>query len=91
MLMTGQKEFSDFALGLRISSEYWKPRRNHDKDFAEEIIIDGNQSKIVYHAFTENDPCNVSQTSLKAKEILGWDVTVNRAEGMKITIVLIIV
>jgi hypothetical protein len=30
MLMISRKQFWIATLGLRISSEYWKPRRNHD-------------------------------------------------------------
>jgi dTDP-glucose 4,6-dehydratase len=33
----------------------------------------------------ENDPLQRQPDITKAEEILGWDVTINRADGMKIT------
>jgi dTDP-glucose 4,6-dehydratase len=73
---------SDYVYPVNIGN----PDEITIKDFAEEIIkLTGTNQKIVYHALPENDPLQRQPDITKAKEILGWDVTVNRAEGMKIT------
>lgn len=56
------------------------------RDFAEEIIkLTGTQQKIVYHPLPINDPMQRQPDITKAREILGWEPKVGRAEGMKIT------
>jgi dTDP-glucose 4,6-dehydratase len=56
------------------------------KDFADEIIkLTGTSQKVVYHPLPMNDPLQRQPDTTKAKEILGWEAKVNRAEGMKIT------
>ncbi len=56
------------------------------KDFADEIItLTGTNQKVVYHPLPINDPLQRQPDTTKAKEILGWDPKVPRAEGMKIT------
>ncbi len=57
------------------------------KQFAEEVVkITGSKSKIVYQELPEDDP-KVRQPNIsRAKEILGWEPKVDRAEGLKITI-----
>lgn len=73
---------SDYAYPLNIGN----PDEITIKDFAEEIIkLTGTNQKIVYHPLPENDPLQRQPDITKAKAILGWDVTINRAEGMKIT------
>jgi len=57
------------------------------KEFAEEVIkITGTKSKIVYNPLPEDDP-KVRQPNIdRARNILGWEPKVNRAEGLLITI-----
>ena len=56
------------------------------KDFAEEIIkLTGTSQKIIYKPLPTDDPKQRQPDITKAKEILGWQPTVNRADGLKIT------
>ncbi len=56
------------------------------KEFAEEIIkLTGTQQKIVYKPLPTDDPKQRRPDITRAKEILGWQPKVNRAEGLKIT------
>ncbi len=56
------------------------------KQFAEEIItLTGTQQKIVYMPLPQDDPKQRQPDITKAKQILGWQPTVSRAEGLKIT------
>ncbi|MEQ9441679.1 MAG: SDR family oxidoreductase [Cyclobacteriaceae bacterium] len=56
------------------------------KDFAEEIIkLTGTDQKIVYKPLPKDDPMQRQPDITKAKEILGWEPTVSRSEGLKIT------
>ncbi len=56
------------------------------KDFAEEIIkLTGTDQKIVYKPLPKDDPMQRKPDILRAKEILGWEPTVSRAEGLKVT------
>jgi dTDP-glucose 4,6-dehydratase len=56
------------------------------KDFAEEIIkLTGTTQKIVYKELPVDDPKQRQPDITKAKEILGWEPKVNRADGLKIT------
>ena len=56
------------------------------KEFAEEIIkLTGTKQKIVYKPLPQDDPKQRQPDITKAKEILGWEPKVNRAEGLKIT------
>ena len=56
------------------------------KEFAEEIVkLTGTQQKIVYKALPQDDPKQRQPNTTKAKNILGWDAKVSRAEGLKIT------
>ena len=56
------------------------------KDFAEEIIkLTGTTQKIIYKDLPMNDPLQRQPDITKAREILGWEPKVGRAEGMKIT------
>lgn len=55
-------------------------------DFAEEIIkLTNTKQKVVYHDLPVNDPKQRKPDITKAKELLGWEPKVNRAEGLKIT------
>src|SRR6218665_572914 len=56
------------------------------KEFAEEIIkLTGTSQKLVYRDLPVDDPKQRRPDITKAKEILGWEPKVNRAEGLKIT------
>jgi dTDP-glucose 4,6-dehydratase len=54
--------------------------------FAEEIIaLTGTDQKLVYKPLPKDDPMQRQPNTTKAKEILGWEAKVSRAEGLKIT------
>lgn len=56
------------------------------KDFAEEIIkLTGTNQKIIYKPLPTDDPKQRQPDISRAKEILGWQPTISRAEGLKIT------
>lgn len=56
-------------------------------DFAKEIqSLTGNQSKIIFKDLPKDDPKQRQPDITKAKEILGWQPTINRSEGLKITL-----
>lgn len=56
------------------------------KDFAEEIIkLTNTKQKIVYQPLPINDPMKRQPSIKKAKELLGWEPQIDRAEGMKRT------
>ena len=56
------------------------------KDFAEEIIqLTGTKQKIVYKDLPKDDPKQRQPDITKAREILGWEPKVSRADGLKIT------
>jgi dTDP-glucose 4,6-dehydratase len=55
-------------------------------DFAKEIIaLTGTDQKIVFHDLPKDDPKQRKPDITRAKEILGWEPTIGRAEGLKIT------
>ena len=55
-------------------------------DFAQEIIdLTGTDQKVVFLDLPKDDPKQLKPDITKAKEILGWEPTVNRSEGLKIT------
>ncbi len=56
------------------------------KDFAEEIIkLTGTDQKVVYKELPKDDPKQRQPDISKAREILGWEPKVDRAEGLKLT------
>lgn len=56
------------------------------KDFAEEVLkLTGSTVKIVYKPLPVDDPKQRKPDITKAKEILGWEPKVDRAEGLKAT------
>lgn len=56
------------------------------KQFAEEIIaLTGTNQKIVYNPLPVDDPKQRQPDITKAREILGWEPKVSRAEGLQIT------
>jgi len=73
---------SDYAQPVNIGN----PDEISLKDFAEEIIkLTGTAQKIVYKPLPTDDPKQRQPDITKAKTILGWQPTVNRADGLKIT------
>jgi len=55
-------------------------------DFAQEIIdLTGTDQKVVFLDLPKDDPKQRKPDITKAREILGWEPTVNRSEGLKIT------
>lgn len=56
------------------------------KQFCEEIIkLTGTTQKIVYKELPQDDPKQRRPDITKAKELLGWEPKIGRAEGLKIT------
>src|SRR6187455_2580196 len=56
------------------------------KDFAEEIIkLTGTKQKVVYHDLPKDDPKQRQPDITKARELLGWQPTISRKDGLKIT------
>lgn len=56
------------------------------RDFAEEIIkLTGTTQKIIFKPLPENDPKQRQPDITKAKELLGWEPKIDRAEGLRRT------
>ncbi|MCX2433073.1 MULTISPECIES: UDP-glucuronic acid decarboxylase family protein [unclassified Pedobacter] len=75
-----------------LMSEYAQPVNigNPDeitiKQFCEEIIkLTNTSQKIVYRELPQDDPKQRRPDITKAREILGWEPKVGRAEGLRIT------
>lgn len=74
--------FSDYAQPVNIGN----PDEITMMDFAEEIIkLTGTDQKIVCKDLPVDDPKQRRPDIAKAKELLGWEPKVSRAEGLKIT------
>lgn len=73
---------SDYFMPVNIGN----PDEISLKDFAEEVIkLTGTTQKIVYKPLPIDDPKQRKPDITRAKEILGWEPKVNRAEGLKKT------
>lgn len=73
---------SDYAQPVNIGN----PSEITIKEFAEEIIkLTRTNQKVVYHDLPKDDPKQRQPDITKAKQILGWEPKVSRAEGLKIT------
>ena len=56
------------------------------KEFAEEILkLTGAKCNIIHMPLPADDPKQRKPDISKAKELLGWEPTVNRAEGLALT------
>jgi len=56
-------------------------------EFAEEILaLTGSKSKIAYHPLPQDDPKVRRPNISRAKTLLGWEPTVPRSEGLKVTL-----
>jgi dTDP-glucose 4,6-dehydratase len=73
---------SDYALPVNIGN----PSEISLKEFAEEVLkLTGNKVKITYKPLPADDPKQRKPDITKAKQLLGWEPKVGRAEGLKIT------
>jgi len=73
---------SDYSMPVNIGN----PNEISLKDFAEEVLkLTGSSVKIIYKPLPVDDPKQRQPDITKAKEILGWSPTVERAEGLKRT------
>lgn len=73
---------SDYPLPVNIGN----PAEITIKEFAEEIIkLTGTSQKIVAKPLPQDDPKQRQPDITQAREILGWEPKVSRAEGLKIT------
>lgn len=73
---------SDYAEPVNIGN----PQEITIKEFAEEIIkLTGTTQKIVYKPLPADDPKQRQPDITRAKKILNWEPTVERAHGLKIT------
>jgi len=73
---------SDYAQPVNIGN----PDEITIQQFCEEIIkLTGTAQKIVYKELPQDDPKQRRPDITKAREILGWEPKVGRAEGLKIT------
>ncbi len=74
---------SDYHLPVNIGN----PSEITIKEFGEEIArLTGVEFKPTYQALPENDPMKRRPDITKAKEILGWEPKVDRAEGLRRTL-----
>lgn len=75
--------FSDYALPVNVGN----PSEITIKEFAEEICkLTGVELKVEYQPLPKDDPQKRQPDITKAREILGWEPQVNRAEGLKRTL-----
>ncbi|NBU05693.1 MAG: SDR family oxidoreductase, partial [Sphingobacteriia bacterium] len=73
---------SDYHLPINIGN----PSEITIKEFGEEILkLTGANQKLISLPLPKDDPKQRRPDITKAKEILGWEPKVNRAEGLKIT------
>lgn len=73
---------SDYAQPMNVGN----PDEITIKDFAEEIIkLTGTDQKVIYKDLPVDDPKQRQPDITKAREILGWEPKIDRAEGLKRT------
>jgi dTDP-glucose 4,6-dehydratase len=73
---------SDYAQPVNVGN----PDEISLKDFAEEIIrLTGTKQQIVYKPLPADDPKQRQPDITRARQLLNWQPTVARAEGLKIT------
>jgi dTDP-glucose 4,6-dehydratase len=73
---------SDYHLPMNIGN----PVEITIREFAEEIVkLTGTSQKIISKPLPQDDPKQRKPDITKAKQILGWEPKVSRAEGLKIT------
>ena len=73
---------SDYTLPVNIGN----PDEITIREFAEEIVrLTGTQQKIIYQPLPRDDPRQRQPNITKARQLLGWEPKVSRAEGLMIT------
>ncbi|MDI1356402.1 MAG: SDR family oxidoreductase [bacterium] len=73
---------SDYHLPVNIGN----PSEITIKEFGDEILkLTGAKQKLISKPLPKDDPKQRRPDITKAREILGWEPKVNRAEGLKIT------
>ncbi len=73
---------SDYHLPVNIGN----PDEITINDFAAEIVkLTGTKQKIIYNPLPKDDPKQRQPDITKARQLLGWEPKVSRAEGLKIT------
>jgi dTDP-glucose 4,6-dehydratase len=73
---------SDYSNPVNIGN----PNEISLKDFAEEVLkLTGSKVKIIYKDLPVDDPKQRQPDIIKAKNILGWEPKVGRAEGLQKT------
>lgn len=73
---------SDYHLPVNIGN----PQEITIREFAEEIVkLTGTRQKIVFRPLPQDDPKQRQPDTTRAREILGWEAKVSRADGLKIT------
>lgn len=74
--------FSDYCMPVNIGN----PDEISLLDFAKEVLeLTDNKGQISFRPLPVDDPKQRQPDITKAKEILGWQPTVNRKEGLKLT------
>ena len=75
---------SDHHLPVNIGN----PDEISIREFAEEILalVGNSEAKIIYKPLPADDPKVRQPDITKARKILGWEPTVPRAEGLKVTL-----
>ncbi len=73
---------SDYAYPVNIGN----PDEITIREFAEEILkLTGANQKVIFEPLPQDDPKQRRPDISKAREILGWEPKISRAEGLKIT------
>lgn len=73
---------SDYHLPVNIGN----PDEITIREFAEEIVnLTGTKQKIIYKALPKDDPKQRQPDITKARQLLGWEPRISRADGLKIT------
>lgn len=73
---------SDYHLPVNIGN----PDEITIREFAEEIVkLTGTKQKIIYEPLPKDDPKQRQPNITKARQLLGWEPKVSRADGLKIT------
>jgi dTDP-glucose 4,6-dehydratase len=73
---------SDYAGPVNVGN----PAEITIAQFAEEIIkLTGTTQKVIYKPLPQDDPMQRQPDITKARQLLGWEPKVSRAEGLKIT------
>jgi dTDP-glucose 4,6-dehydratase len=73
---------SDYHLPVNIGN----PEEISLLDFAKEVLeLTGNKTKITFRPLPADDPRQRQPDITKAKQLLGWQPTVNRKEGLLMT------